>query len=311
MSKLSWNDLFLSGSVVGLTTSVWGARLKLRPKDFGIEDSASVEQALSLGSTRLAPAESFKDIHEIVGKAKRAVDHYGLTFGFIFGTRYVPSGNLEKLSTRLKELRTEFDVAVNAFVADYDKTKEAMLPIVEQALKDAARTEEAAALAITRIRAEYPSAAEVRSKFGLIWSVYAIQGPKTAGAEAALASEGETVKGVIGFMVTQLREDVTTKLADVLALIQRGGVLRDASLRTAFEVLDRVEEVNVLGDVQLSNQVRQIRAVLRGIEAGKRVPDSTVAGLADIKAALEVGMEEAVATAERNLTAPGRRRIAA
>ena len=311
MSKLSWNDLFLSGAVVGLSTSVWGARLKLRAKDFGIDESESVERALSLGSTRLAPPEAFTKIHEIVSKAKKAVDFHGLTFGFIFGTRYVPSQNLEKLSTRLKELRAEFELALDAFVADYEQTKDAMFPVIEQALKDAAKTEEAAANALARVRSEYPSAEEVRSKFGLHWSVYAIQGPKQAGTEAALLSEGETVKGVISFMVTQLREDVTTKLADVLALIQKGGILRDASLRTAFEVLDRVEQVNVLGDADLDAQVKQLRAMLRGIETGKRVPDSAIVGLADIKKSLEAGMDEACQAAERNLTQPGRRRLAA
>jgi hypothetical protein len=309
--SLTWDDLFLSGSVVGLSTSVWGARLKLKPKDFGIEDSASVEQALSIGSTRLAPAESFREINEIVHLAKKAVDHYGLTFAFIFGTRYVPAHNLEKLTNRLTELRVSFNIAVDAFVANYQQTKDAMMPVVEQALRDAARTEEAVAEAIARIRQEYPTAEEVMSKFGLTWSVYAIKGPKQAGAADTAAAEAEAVKAVIGSMVGQLRADVTTKLQDVLALVQRGGVLRGASLVVALDVLDRVDEVNVLGDAELTRQVRQLRAILRGIETGKRVPDSTVAGIADIKLALEVGMADAVMAAELKLTAPGRRRMAA
>jgi uncharacterized protein DUF3150 len=306
---LTWDTLFLSGSVLSLSASQWLARLKTKPADFGIADSDAVHNALTLGAVRLAPHESFATINEVIGKAKRAVDYYSLTFGFIYGSRYVPEKNMTKLLDRLKELQAEFDAAVATFVGEYDATKTAMLPVIEAALREASKSEEAATNAIARVRQQYPTASQVRSKFGLYWQVYAIQGPKTAGADTALASEGETVKSVVAEMVGQLRTEVTEKLADVLSLVQKGGALKAVSIEAALAVLDRIDTVNVLGDATLTAQVKSLRAALKGIEPGKRIEDATVQGLQDIQVELSGSIDDAIKAAEAKLTGAGRRKL--
>lgn len=309
--SLTWNDLFLRGSVVSLSTKQWRARLAIKPADLGIDDTESVNKALVLGGHRLAPAEKFAAINEAANKARRAVDHHSLTFGFIFGARYVPSNALKLLTEKLETIRGEFYDAVSDFLQEYEAIKEGMLPVIEQALKDAARTPEAAANAIARVRSEYPPANIVRTKFALSWNIYAIQGPKARGTEDVLASEGAKVQDVVRDMVSQLRTEVTERLGGVLVLIQKGGTLKSNTRDAALATLDRVEAVNILGDETLAKQLKALRSAITSIEPGQRVSDVTVAGLDNIKSALETSIDDAVKAAEANLTNMGRRRLVA
>lgn len=311
MKKITWNDLFLSGSVVDLDFSRWRARTSVKAADLGIPDSNAVAAALTLGSHRLIPAAAFEKIDEIGAAAKRTVEHYSQNFAFIRGARYVPAAKLPDVMAKLEEHRKAFDAAVDTFVAEYETKKAEMLPTLRQALTDAAKTPEAVEVALERLAAEYPTATAVRTKFALKWSVYALQGSKQQGTTAAIQDEADAVRGVVRDMVAQLRAEVTGKLEDVLALIQKGGKLQPRSIEAAMSVLDHVDTVNVLGDETLAKQVRSLRSALTSIEQGRRVPDATVMGLEQIKKALQSDIDEAVAAAEEQLTGVGRRKLEA
>lgn len=306
---LRWDDLFLQGSIVDLSTSKWWARTRITPADLGIADSDAVAKALALGNHRLVPADAFKEIDAVINQAKRSIEHYSLVFGFIRGARYVPEKNLVPLAEKLRVHRTAFAEAVDTFVAGYEQTKAEMLPVLEQALKDAARNAEAAASAFARLEAEYPTADAVRARFALRWDVYAIQGPRSAGAAAALEDESTAVRGVIREMVEQLRTEVAGKLGEVIALINKGGRLQPRSLEAAIAVLDHVDAVNVVGDEVLARQVLNLRRALAGINTDKRVSDDAVSGLENIRVALNADLDVAVAKAEQKLTGVGRRRL--
>lgn len=308
-NRLGWNDLFMSGSIVDLTTSIWRARIGLKAVDLGIEYSEDVQKALSLGSHRLAPAKAFERIMEPSRAAARAIDYYSLNFGLIRGARYVPDANLPKLLEQLRKYKQDFAAAVDDFVAGYDDMKATMLPIIEKAMIDAAKHPDAAARAFERVQAEYPSAEAVRGKFKLAWSIYAVQGAKSKVAAEAAADETDTIKDVVRDMVTQLRGDMQEKLADVLDLINKGGKLQERSIESALAVLDRVDSLNILGDEVLSDQVGALRSALQTVDRGKRVSDDFVVSLEGIKKTLEASVEEAVAAAEQNLTGLGRRKI--
>jgi len=306
---LTWNDLFLSGSIVDLAVSKWRGRVHIKPADLGIENSDAVDKALTLGSHRLAPAEAYEKINALGVDAHKTVDRFSLSFGFIRGARYVPQQNLAQLADKLREIRAQWDAAVDEFVANYDGIKAQMLPILEQALRDAAKTPEAARAALERLMGEYPPASVVRERFSLKWNVYAIQGAKREGASAALQTEAEAVKSIVRDMVTDLRNEVSGKLADVMQLIQKGGKLQPRSVESALAVLDHVDSVNVMGDETLAAQVKALRVALRGLEEGQRVPDATITNLEGIKQTLAADIEDAVKAAERKLTGVGQRKL--
>lgn len=310
--KVGWDNLFLTGSVLDLDVSMWAARTKIKPADLGIEDSAEVHKVLSLGNHRLIPAEAFEDIRKSVAAAKRTVDYYSLNFPFVRGARYVPENRMKDLTERLRAHKEVFDLAVVNFVAAYDQRKEEMLPIIEKALQDAARTSVAAVFAFDRVRAEYPDAQEVKAKFGIKWNIYAIRAPKSAATAQATLDETESVKGIIRSMVGQLREEFTEKVGAIMNAVAKAGKIPTPTIEAAREVIQRIEDMNILGDQELADQCARFKNVIDKAETnGAYTVRGASADLTEIKEAIDKSMEEAVADAEKSLTGMGRRKITA
>lgn len=307
--RIGWNDLFVSGSIVDLTVSIWRASIGVHTKDLGIENSAEVARVLSLGRYRLAPQKSFEKIAEASRAATRHWNYYSLNFGLIPGARYVPDTNLPKLLEELRVEQGKFNEAVNEFLTQYEAMKNEMLPVIEKAIQDASRDADSAKVAFERVQHEYPTVDMVRLKFKLSWSIYAIQGAKSQAAAEMAENETDTIKDVVKGMVTQLRDDMGEKLAGVLNIVNKGGVLKENSIQAAIDVLDRVDSLNILGDEVLAEQSRTMRAVILGIESGKRVSDNEVSNLEDIQKELEQSVQEAVKSAEANLMGLGRRKL--
>lgn len=307
-----WSDLFLSGSVVDLDIGLWSGRTQIRPQDFGIADSKEVQRALSLGSHRLFPKESFDEIMEIVRDAKRVTEYHSLPFPFVRGARYVPSDKLPLLVGKLKAIREGFDKAVAIFVANYDATKAVQLPILEKALQDAAHTPEAAQAALQRLQSEYPAPEAARSKFRLSWAVYAISAPKDAASAEGVAAETEAVRSIVKSMVMELREEFSEKVGKIAKVVARGGVIPEKMIESAVEVMGRVESMNVMGDEVLRQQVGVLRGILTAAEANSRkTVGISEADLSGIEKAIEQSADEAVRAAEEALTGTGRRKIIA
>lgn len=308
MSNLNWNALFANGSIVDLGTSMWRARLGIKPSDLGITDTTAVQKVLSLGVHRLAPSKAFENINEPAKAASRAIEHYSMNFGLIRGARYVPDKNLPKLLAELKKYRQSFNSAVNDFMDNYDKMKAEQMPLIRKALQDAAQTPEAAQIAFNRVLSEYPEAHEVRSKFNIQWNVYAIQGARSKAALAAATEEQENVKSIVSSMVTELRSEMQDKLKAVLALTAKGGKLSTKSIESAVTMLDRLESLNVLGDQVLADQINSLRDAFMGMDKGQ-VTQDFVTGLNEVQTALEASVEQAIADAESNLTSVGKRKL--
>jgi hypothetical protein len=311
-AKVGWDNLFLTGSVLDLDVSMWAARTKIKPADLGIEDSAEVHKVLSLGNHRLIPAEAFEDIRKSVAAAKRTVDYYSLNFPFVRGARYVPEQRMKDLTERLRAHKEIFDEAVGIFVDEYDTNKANMMPVIEKALQDAARTSVAAVFAYDRVRSEYPDAQEVKAKFGMRWNIYAIRAPKNAATAQAAMDETESVKGIIRSMVGQLREEFIEKVGSIMNAVAKAGKIPAPTIEAAREVIGRVESMNVLGDQELSDQCARFKIVIDKAESnGAYTVRGASADLTEIKKAIDKSMEDAVADAEKSLTGVGRRKITA
>lgn len=308
MSTLNWNALFANGSIVDLGTSLWRARLGIKPSDLGIDDTNAVQKVLSLGCHRLAPSKAFENINEPAKAAARAIEHYSMNFGLIRGARYVPDTNLPKLLKELRQHKQKFNEAVNDFMDNYEKMKAEQMPLIRDALRDAAQTPEAAKIAFMRIQSEYPEAHQVRDKFRLQWNVYAIQGARSKAAMAAATEEQENVKGIVSSMVTELRSEMQKKLEAIMQITAKGGRLSTKSIDSAVKMLDRLESLNVLGDQVLAQQISSLRSAFLTMDKGQVTEDFT-AGLNDVQAALEQSVEQAIADAEANLTGVGKRKL--
>lgn len=308
MSNLSWNQLFLNGSIVSLTVSKWRAQVKLKAQDLGLENSKDVQRALTLGRCRLAPSIAFAAINGAHRRATDLIDSFSVNFSGIPGARYVPEKNLEPLLAQLQDIQTEFNSAVDLFMANYETTKYQMLPIIEKAIADAAKDPEIAAEAYKRLVGEYPSSPAVRAQFRLDWSVYALSSPKSKTTADAISAESEKVKGVVAEMVKQAREEVTEKLGQILQIVNKGGSLKSTSVDSALALLNRIESLNIMGDEVLGRQINALRNFLNGVDKGQ-VGEDFVPGLTSIKDSLEKSVDDAIIEAEKKLTGMGRREL--
>lgn len=310
--KIGWDSLFMNGSVVDLDVSIWTARTSIRAKDLGIEETDDVNKALSLGCTRLAPKAAFDKIREAANRAKRFVEWHSLTFPFVRGARYIPASKMEVLMEKLRECREQFDGAVNDFVSGYAETKAKMIPIIEGAFREAAKNAVAAEMAISRIKNEYPTEEEVRRSFELRWVTYAIRSAKDEATAEGAAEEAESVKGIVRAMVKQLREEFQEKVGAVMSAVAKGGKIPSTVADSANEVLSRCEEMNIFQDAELTKQVAALRQIIKTANEGYATTTKTttlITDLVGIQKAMAKTVEDAVAQAEANLSAVGRRKI--
>jgi len=307
-AMLNWDSLFFRGSIVDLDINIWSARLSVRPADLGIVDTPDVREALGLGVVRLAPHKAFEKLLAIRRAALKDVENASFNFPFIRGARYVPEKKVEYLLSCLADRKYQFESEVSRFAENYEQTRYAMIPVIRKALVDASCDNVEASIA--RIVAEYPE--DVTSCFGFEWKVYSISGAKSQAAADAVAKETESVKDVVREIVVQLRDEFSEKVKAIAAIIARGAKIPSTSLESARELLNRVKEMNVFGDVELNNQVRAFERVL-ALASTESVPTNafTTFGtdLNQIQDVLTKSLDEAVAAAEKNLTGLGNRRI--
>ena len=306
--SLNLNSLFAVGSIVDLHTSIWGARMRIKPQDLGIEPSEEVNKVFSLGQHRLAPSDAFERIRTPVNQAKNAIDAYSMNFGMIRGARYVPEAHIEKLMGRLVIYQQAFNAAVDEFMENYQAMRDEQMPVILKALQDATQDEALARSAFARIEAEYPNAATVRAKFGLTWNVYAVQGSRSKAAAEMIAGETAQVKSIIGEMIGDLRSELSKKVSGLLEITKKGGKLTDNSIGSAMSLLTKLESMNVLGDHVLADQITSLRSALSAVDKSEVGEEFTV-GLNQVKEELSQSVEQAIKDAEANLTGLGRRKL--
>ena len=311
---ITWKDLFTQGTLIDFTVHLWRARLQLKAEDLGIDDTNDVQKAFSFGCHRLAPAESFDSINEAVNGWKRDIEEHSLAFPVLEGIRYVPDSEVKILQNKLDLRVRDFNIAVDEFLAQYDSMMTEMLPVIEQALQEAAKTPEAANTAFSRVCREYPSRQDVAAKFGLEWNFFTIALPTSDIAAQTAKSALPQVQKVITSMVEELRKGLSEKVSNLLSLAEkvRNGTSRSKdgfSQKSKDAVLKEVEKVsrlNVLGDPVLTAQTAMLRKLL---ESDDELP-VVVKSLDNIKNTLESDIAEAAKAVEKKLTGTGNRKIA-
>jgi len=279
----------------------------LKPEDLGIKQSDDVREAFSFGCTRLAQKKAFDPIYEIERQAKAELHNNSIDFPVIKGARYVPEAKVKGVLENLGDLQIEFNDRVSEFVEAHDEYKSRMLPIIEKALNEAAKTPEDAATAYKRVLACYPGTGEVKYKFDLSWSVFSISASNTESAEL---SERETaeVSQVIRDMIVELRDKLSSRMTKILSLVVDGGKLNKRTIDSTFTLISRLKDLNITDDRVLAVQLSKLERFLKGVN--KDVIDNNfLTGLADVKKGLETSIDDAVKEAIDNLTKQKPRRI--
>lgn len=100
-----------------LDITLWSARRKLTPEDFGQnKDTLPPEELASLGSKRIAPPEKLRIFSALKARAISLLDKHGIRF---LGGWFIPETAHTEVEVGLGKLRDEFQQQKALFLAEY------------------------------------------------------------------------------------------------------------------------------------------------------------------------------------------------
>ncbi|WP_027366836.1 DUF3150 domain-containing protein [Desulfocurvibacter africanus] len=146
---------------INLDVTIWTARRKLTPADFGGAELPPEELA-SLGSKRVCNPEELKVFGMLKARAVSLLDRHGVRF---LGGWGIPADKAEGLVEELRKIQSEFAAAKTDFLSRYDQA-------VQEWISRHTGWEQL--IADSTVSADY-----VRSRLGFTWQVYRIMPPGT------------------------------------------------------------------------------------------------------------------------------------
>ncbi len=156
---------------------------------------------------------------------------------------------------------------------------------------------------LAKIEEAYPS--DIRSRFSLSYNLYRVELPEEARVEAIesgvavevaqerarlLAEKNSEMrerinKDVDDFVVkvvAALRSEVADVCGRVASLIGRGSTLKEGSLDSLRELVEKFKTLNFMGDEEIGGQIEEVKALLNGkSSADFRSDDDLLADLGD------------------------------
>jgi hypothetical protein len=312
---LTWNDLFVHGTLIKYSTHLWRARIQLKPEDLGIEVTNDVAKALSFGVYRLAPSSAFETINAVVHRWEKDIKEYSLEFPLLEGVRYVPDDQVQELKRKLDLHLRDFNNETKEFLQQYERMLREQIVVLDKAIFDVTKSREMTESAISRITLAYPSQSQIESKFGLEWDFFTIAVPASKNAATTAKNAVPQIKKVVTSMVEQLRSELATKVSDLLELARgnrdgKGRATRagfgESTKKSTLAVLEKMERLNFLNDEVISEQTRLVRNLL---EQDISEFDAVISGLDKAKSELAHSIAEAAKEAEDKLSGLGNRRI--
>jgi len=146
---------------INLDVTIWTARRKLTPADFG-DAELPPEDLASLGSKRICNPEDLRIFGTLKARAVNLLDRHGVRF---LGGWGIPAGKAERLVDELGQIQSDFNAAKADFLARYDQA-------VQEWISRHSGWEQL--IAGSTVSADY-----VQSRLGFKWQVYRIMQPGT------------------------------------------------------------------------------------------------------------------------------------
>lgn len=297
---IRFEDLFAAASVVSLRVHCWGAAEGATPEDFG-NNRMMIEPGMSEGRYRLVPKEAFAAITTVRRKAREIIAQNALPLKMIKGAHFITEAKAIQVAEQLAILKEMFWAAVNDFISKIDGLRTEQIEFISTAIRAKAKTPLAAEHAIQRVTAAYPSADEIRSKFGFDWAFYKIEGTKTSQG-VPLSNETGEVVAVIDSIVADVYEQVTERLNELSAVLSKTGKIHPRSIAPTRKLLTSLR--GMLGPLMNSNfetKFAAIESVLNSYDV--LTADQALMSIEAIKAAIEEDNKATVAATEQVLVA--------
>lgn len=266
------------GVLLKVSVRYWRGCKQLKPEDIGLRPGDVSERLVSLGHKRLLPRDATAALALVESRAHAFVE--ANTFPFLNGlAHFLPNPRLEEVTTRLRELETEFWAAKQTFIATYATLRADALD-EWQAMADRVSNDPARLLAT--IEASFPPAPVLERSYGFDVQMFAISVPERLGvdlvsaadqqsvwqarqraAQAAAAKIRQDVEAFVGDCVAGLREQTATLCDEMLASIRTSETgVHQKTLNRLVRFIDQFKQMNFANDTEMERQLEAVRTEL-------------------------------------------------
>ena len=284
-------NIFEMGCLIQLSTSVWGARRKIKTGQ--ITDMTGANEWLSTHKKLIDPC-ALKPIQKVANAARGYLSGVSLPFP-INGMVFVPKEMISRVDKELYRFKSEFDSKIEDFVSRYDELREVAVVYLGDLFNETA----------------YP--VDIQSKFSFAWRFIVLDVPNgNAGVLSPEVYEREktkfvqTMKEARELAIVSLREEFSGMIKRVTERFTNGHetkskIFKNGTINNFYEFFETFRERNIFRDSELAELVDQAEAILGGKTA------ETIRSNDQLKDHIREGMVEVEKSMENILSRPRRR----
>ena len=284
-------NIFEMGCLIQLSTSVWGARRKIKTGQ--ITDMAGANEWLSTHKKLIDPC-ALKPIQKVANAARGYLSGVSLPFP-INGMLFVPKEMISRVDKELYRFKSEFDSKIEDFVSRYDELREVAVVYLGDLFNET----------------DYP--VDIRSKFSFAWRFIVLDVPN--GNSGVLSPEVyerektkfvQTMEEARELAIVSLREEFSSMIKRVTERFTNGHgtkskIFKNGTVNNFYEFFETFRERNIFRDTELAELVDQAEAILGGKTA------ETIRSNDQLKDHIREGMVEMEKSMENILSRPRRR----
>ena len=284
-------NIFEMGCLIQLSTSVWGARRKIKTGQ--ITDMAGANEWLSTHKKLIDPC-ALKPIQKVASAARGYLSGVSLPFP-INGMLFVPKEMISRVDKELYRFKSEFDSKIEDFVSRYDELREVAVVYLGDLFNET----------------DYP--VDIRSKFSFAWRFIVLDVPN--GNSGVLSPEVyerektkfvQTMEEARELAIVSLREEFSSMIKRVTERFTNGHgtkskIFKNGTINNFYEFFETFRERNIFRDTELAELVDQAEAILGGKTA------ETIRSNDQLKDHIREGMVEMEKSMENILSRPRRR----
>ena len=284
-------NIFEMGCLIQLSTSIWGARRKIKTGQ--ITDMAGANEWLSTHKKLIDPC-ALKPIQKVANAARGYLSGVSLPFP-INGMLFVPKEMISRVDKELYRFKSEFDSKIEDFVSRYDELREVAVVYLDELFNET----------------DYP--VDIQSKFSFAWRFIVLDVPNgNAGVLSPEVYEREKTKFVQTMeearelAIVSLREEFSGMIKRVTERFTNGHgtkskIFKNGTVNNFYEFFETFRERNIFRDSELAELVDQAEAILGGKTA------ETIRSNDQLKDHIREGMVEVEKSMENILSRPRRR----
>ena len=284
-------NIFEMGCLIQLSTSIWGARRKIKTGQ--ITDMAGANEWLSTHKKLIDPC-ALKPIQKVANAARGYLSGMSLPFP-INGMVFVPKEMISRVDKELCRFKSEFNSKIEDFVSRYDELREVAVVYLGDLFNET----------------DYP--VDIRSKFSFAWRFIVLDVPN--GNSGVLSPEVyerektkfvQTMEEARELAIMSLREEFSSMIKRVTERFTNGHgtkskIFKNGTINNFYEFFETFRERNIFRDTELAELVDQAEAILGGKTA------ETIRSNDQLKDHIREGMVEMEKSMENILSRPRRR----